>query len=465
MSASLPPASENPFSAADLRDAWPALAAPERAAAFKLLSHQDAEVFFHELSSRDQSELLYALPDDARRLWMRILAPDDAADLVQSAPEKSRDAFLAALDEPTRREVNALLAYAEDDAGGLMNPRFARVRPEMTVDEAISYVRKQARERVATIYNVYVLDQEQHLLGAVSFRDLFEAAADKTVRDVMSSDIVRVDEHADQELVTKLFARHHLLAIPVVDKEARIVGIITIDDAVHVAEEVATEDIQKLGGSEVLGAPYMQMGFLGMVKKRAGWLSALFLGEMLTATAMGYFEGEIAKAVVLALFVPLIISSGGNSGSQATTLVIRAMALGELRLRDWWKLAHREVMAGVVLGVVLGSIGIVRILTWQALFHTYGAHSVVIALTVGVSLVGVVTFGTLAGSMLPFILRRLGFDPASASAPFVVSSFVWQLEGNGFVASSARRLPMDGPKCTLVNATRPQGVLFGPRIA
>ena len=416
-----PPPSETPFCADDLRDVWPALATAERADAFKLLSHTDAERFFQELTSSDQAELLGALSEADRRIWMRVLAPDDAADLLQSAPPAARAALLDALDEPTRKEVNALLAYAEDDAGGLMNPRFARVRPDMTVDEAISYVRRQTRERAVTIYSVYVLDQEQHLLGAVSLRDLFESPPETPVSDVMKVDVVRVDEHTDQEEVTKLFARHQLLAIPVVDKDKRIVGVITVDDAVHVAQEEATEDIQKLGGTEVLGAPYMKIAFFGMVKKRAGWLSALFLGEMLTATAMGYFENEIAKAVVLALFVPLIISSGGNSGSQATTLVIRAMALGEVRLRDWWRVARREITAGAVLGLALGMIGIVRILTWQALFHTYGAHAVVIALTVGASLVGVVTFGTLAGSMLPFILRRLGFDPASASAPFVAT--------------------------------------------
>ena len=420
-SPSLAPPSDAPFCAADLSDLWPALSTAERAEAFKLLSHADAERFFQELSSSDQAELLCALTDSDRRLWMRVLAPDDAADLVQSAPLEYRTALLEALDEPTRKEVNVLLAYAEDNAGGLMNPRFARVRPDMTIDEAISYVRRQTRERVVTIYSVYVLDQEQHLLGALSLRDLFEARPDTKVSDVMRRDVVVVDEHTDQEEVSKLFGKHHLLAIPVVDKESRVIGVITVDDAVHVAEEEATEDIQKLGGTEVLGAPYMKIPFLGMVKKRAGWLSALFLGEMLTATAMGYFENEIAKAVVLALFVPLIISSGGNSGSQATTLVIRAMALGEVRLRDWWRVARREIMSGLVLGIVLGVIGIVRILTWQALFHTYGAHAGVIALTVGVSLVGVVTFGTLAGSMLPFILRKLGFDPASASAPFVAT--------------------------------------------
>jgi len=420
-STSLAPPSEAPFCAADLGDVWPALSTPERAEAFELLSHTDADGFFQELTSSDQAELLCALSDSDRRPWMRVLAPDDAADLIQAAPPKFRAALLDALDEPTRMEVNVLLAYAEDIAGGLMNPRFARVRPDMTVDEAISYVRRQTREGAVTIYSVYVLDQEQHLLGALSLRELFEARPDTMVSDVMTRDVVRVDEHTDQEVVSKLFAKHHLLAVPVVDKDARVVGIITVDDAVHVAEEEATEDIQKLGGTEVLGAPYMKVAFRDMVKKRAGWLSALFLGEMLTATAMGYFENEIARAVVLALFVPLIISSGGNSGSQATTLVIRAMALGEVRLRDWWRVARREVMAGLALGVVLGLIGIVRILTWQEFFHTYGPHGNVVALTVGASLVGVVTFGTLAGSMLPFALRRFGFDPASASAPFVAT--------------------------------------------
>ena len=413
--------SEAPFCGADLHDAWPAFDVNERAEGFKLLSHQEAEHFFHELGARDQATLLTALPDDARGLWMRILAPDDAADVVQIAPEKYRSSLLAVLDDATRSEVNALLAYAEDAAGGLMNPRFARARPEMTVDEAIGYVRKQARERVASLHYVYVLDPEQHLLGAVTFRELFAASADRTVREIMRTDIVRVEENAHQEEVAKLFQRHHVLAVPVVDKEARVVGIITLDDVVQVVREKTTEEIQKLGGSEALGDDYMRVPFFAMVKKRAGWLAALFLGEMLTATAMGHFQDEIAKAVVLALFVPLIISSGGNSGSQATTLVIRAMALNEIRLRDWWKIARREVMSGIVLGLFLGLIGVIRIMTWQTLFHTYGEHAGVIALTVGVSLIGVVTFGTLAGSMLPFLLRRLGFDPASACAPFVAT--------------------------------------------
>jgi len=250
---------------------------------------------------------------------------------------------------------------------------------------------------------------------------LFAAAPDKSVADIMQPVAVAAREDMDQEELSRLFRQYGYLAIPVVDAENRMRGIVTIDDIVDVVEEEATEDIQKLGGMEALDAPYLQIAFLRMVRKRAGWLAALFLGEMLTATAMAYFEDEIARAVVLALFVPLIISSGGNSGSQATTLVIRAMALGEVKLRDWWRVIRRELAAGVALGTVLGTIGFLRIVLWQAVTPTYGEHYRLVALTVFSSLIGVVTFGTVAGSLLPFVLRKLGFDPASASAPFVAT--------------------------------------------
>jgi magnesium transporter len=230
-----------------------------------------------------------------------------------------------------------------------------------------------------------------------------------------------VPEQMDQEELSRLFATHRYLAFPVVDQEGRMKGIVTLDDIVDVVREEATEDIQKIGGTAALDAPYLRVGIGHMIRKRAGWLAVLFLGESLTATAMGYFEAEIARAVVLALFVPLVISSGGNSGSQATTLVIRAMALGEVKLRDWWRVMHREILSGLGLGAILASIGILRILLWQSLFHTYGAHSFLIAMTVASSLVGVVLWGSLVGSMLPFVLRRLGLDPATASAPFVAT--------------------------------------------
>jgi len=405
----------------DLRDAWPVLSSDERRDALERLRRPEAEDFFLGLSAADMAELIRALPHEQRRSWIRLAPPDDVADLLQHASHEERDELLGLLDEPTRKEVSGLLAYREDEAGGLMNPRHARVRPDMTVDEAISYLRKQARARLETIYYVYVLDEQQHLLGVVSLKQLFAAMPDRTVRDVMRTDVVSVDEHADQELVSELFARHDLLAIPVVDAERRIKGLVTVDDIVDVVQEEATEDMQKLGGMEALDEPYLRIAFGRMVTKRAGWLAALFVGETLTATAMAHFEQEIARAVVLALFVPLIISSGGNSGSQASTLVVRALALGEVGLRDWWRVVRRELAAGAALGAVLGAIGFVRIVAWQWVTPLYGEHYLRIALTVALSLVGVVTFGTTAGAILPLLLRKLGLDPASASAPFVAT--------------------------------------------
>jgi magnesium transporter len=412
-------------SSSEIEDLWSSLTPGARLEAFKALSRAEAEDFFWSLSAPDQVEILLALPAVERRGWMRLLAPDDAADVVQAAPEDERDGLLALLDDSARKEVTALLAYAEDQAGGLMSPRFTRVRPDMTADEAISYLHRQAREqaheRVETIYYVYVLDAQQRLAGVVSFRQLFEAPGHRKVRDLMRTEVVTAAEQMDQEDVGLLFARHALLAIPVVDADGHMKGVVTVDDIVDVVQEEATEDIQKIGGMEALDEPYLDIRLWRMIRKRAGWLSALFVSETLTATAMGYYEHEIARAVVLALFIPLIISSGGNSGSQASTLVVRAMALGEVRLRDWWRVIRRECAAGLALGSILGLIGLLRILLWPASATLYGEHYVLIALTVACSLVGVVLWGTLSGSMLPLILRRLGFDPASASAPFVAT--------------------------------------------
>lgn len=399
---------------------WSHLTMEDRVRTFRSLDRNEREDLFLDLPSPDQAELVLTMPEHERRTYLRVLPPDDVADLVQASPMEERESLVALLDDASRTEVRALLAYAEDDAGGLMSPRFARLRPDMTVDEAISYLRLQAR-RMETVYYAYVLDGQQRLQGVISFRDLFTSDGRALISDVMRRDVVSVQEETDQEEVARLFAVHDLVAIPVVDSENRVMGIVTIDDIVHVVEEEATEDIQKIGGMEALHGPYLEIGFLDMVKKRAGWLAALFLGEMLTATAMSHYEEEIARAVVLAVFIPLIISSGGNSGSQASTLVVRAMALGEVRLRDWWMVAGREIRSGLVLGAVLASIGFARILVWQAVGGTYGEHYLLVAATVALSLVGVVLFGTLAGSMLPFLLRRAGVDPASASAPFVAT--------------------------------------------
>jgi magnesium transporter len=401
-------------------DSWSSLTPEEQVVAFQKLSYSEAGDFFLTLSARDQATLLLALPASERRLWMRLLPPDDATDLIQEAPEDERPVFLNFLDEYTRREVLALLAYKEDEAGGLMSPRFARLRPDMTIDEAIAYLRRQA-EQVETIHYAYALDSEQRLLGIVPLRRLFSANREQTVREIMRTDFIAASDEMDQEALAKLFSEQHLLAIPVIDNQGKMKGIVTVDDIVNVVTEEASEDIQKIGGMEALDTPYLQTTIREMVKKRGGWLATLFIGEMFTATAMSYFEKEIGRALVLILFVPLIISSGGNSGSQATSLVIRAMALGEVRLRDWWRVVRREVAAGLSLGCILGAIGLMRIIAWQAFADLYGPHYLLVAFTVAFSLVGVVLFGTIAGSMLPFVLSRLGLDPASASAPFVAT--------------------------------------------
>jgi magnesium transporter len=302
-----------------------------------------------------------------------------------------------------------------------MSPRYARLRPEMRIDEALSYIRRQTREQIETVYYLYVLDAQQRLLGVVSFRDLLMAPPDRTVRDVMHTDVVTVHEDMDQEAVSALFAHHNYLAVPVVDEAGRMKGIVNVDDIVDVVREEATEDLQKLGGMTALEIPYLETPLRDMLRKRGGWLSVLFVGELLTATAMTYFEHEIARAVFLAVFIPLIISSGGNSGSQASTLVVRALSLGELGLRDWWRVAGREIVSGLSLGAILGLLGFARVLLWQATFGTYGGHSLALALTVAGSLVGVVTFGSLAGAMLPLLLKRVGVDPAVASAPLVAT--------------------------------------------
>ena len=318
------------------------------------------------------------------------------------------------------RHGRAASPYPEDEAGALMHAGYVRISPDISVEEAIGEIRKQAGT-VEMIYYAYALDDGQHLLGVVSFRELISAERSKKVRDVIHTDYVFVEEDTDQETVARLLAKRRLLAVPVLDSEGHMRGIVTSADVAGMVQEEAGEDILKIGGMEAFEGPYLEVTFGQMVRKRAGWLAVLFVGEMLTATAMGFFSKEIERAVVLALFIPLIISSGGNSGSQATTLVIRAMALGEIRLRDWFRVIRRELATGVALGAILGLIGVSRIMLWHALRGTYGEHYLVVALTIGCSLIGVVLFGTTAGSMLPFVLRRCGLDPASASAPFVAT--------------------------------------------
>lgn len=412
--------SEN-LSPEELRNIWSILSADERLDGFRLLDRIGAEELLLSLASSDQAQLILSLPETEERTWIRYLPPDDVTDVIQHAPIKERNRLMSLIDDATRHQVFALLAYAEDEAGGLMSPLFVRLRPEMTAEEAISYLRKQTHQQSRSIYYAYVLDANQRLLGVLSFRQLLAAHADKRVDDIMRRDPICVSDKMDQEAIGRLFQQHRFMAIPVVDDDRRMQGIVTLNDIINIVQQEATEDIQKIGGMEALDEPYLEIGIFRMIKKRAGWLTILFVSEMFTATAMGYFEKEISKAVVLALFLPLIISSGGNSGSQATTLVIRALALKEIRLKDWWRVMRREIFSGLALGLILASIGFFRIVLWPTRKSLYGEHFVLIALTVSGSLIGIVLWGSLVGSILPLVLKKLKFDPASASAPFVAT--------------------------------------------
>jgi magnesium transporter len=402
-------------------DAWPTLSEDQRLAYFQSLPRGDASELFLSLDPGDQFAIVSAISTTEQRVWLRLLPPEDVADLIQQADDDEQEPLLALLDHRTRPEVDALLAYKADVAGGRMSPSYAWMRPSMTVAQAVAYLRLQSADRLSMIYYAYVLDAEERLLGVVSFRELLASPASRRVDEVMLPDLISVHEDTDQEAVARVLQDNNLLAVPVVDDEGRIKGIITVDDVIDVVEEEATEDIQKIGGVEALDLPYFRTSIMEMLRKRGGWLSLLLVGEMLTATAMAFFEHEIAQAVVLAVFVPLVISSGGNAGSQASTLVIRAMALEEVRLRDWLRVVRRELAIGLGLGAMLCVIGFGRISLWQTLFGSYGTHYVALAATVALSLIGVVTWGTLVGSTLPMALRRLRFDPANASAPLVAT--------------------------------------------
>ncbi|RLT34650.1 MAG: magnesium transporter [Chloroflexi bacterium] len=401
---------------------WLAVPADERLGTFQALPRTEAAEVFQALDPSEQVILLHELPVQERRIWLRLLPLDAMADVVQHANnDDERVALLDLLDSVTRVEVQALLAYADDEAGGKMNPRYARLRPEMTVEQAIFYVRHQTGRQIDLIYYLYIVDDHDHLVGVISFRDLLTSRPQARIAEIMRRDFTAVHEDDDQETVARVLQNAGLLAIPVVDDAGRMKGMITADDVLDVLQDEATEDIQKLGGVNALDLPYSRTPVLTLVQKRAGWLSILFVGEMLTATAIGFFEHELERAVILALFLPMIISSGGNTGSQAATLMVRALAIGEVRLGDWARVMRREFVTGALLGLILAVIGIGRILTWHFAFGSYPDHAYELAATIGISLMGVVLWGSLVGGMLPFALRRLGFDPATASAPFVAT--------------------------------------------
>jgi magnesium transporter len=354
---------------------------------------------------------------------IEAMSSDQQADLFREVPPEERPVLLATVSEATRVSLENLLRYPAETAGGIMTTEYVSIASSWDVARALSLI-AEVGGRKETVYAIYIVDPDtQELVHVVSLRELMTAAREDNVLEVGSRrSPLTVSAETDREEAARLISKYNLLAIPVVDDDRRMLGIVTVDDVLDALVEETTEDVQRFGGMEALDAPYMEIGFGEMIKKRAGWLCALFLSEMLTATAMQRFQGEIERAAVLAMFIPLVMSSGGNSGSQATSLVIRALALQELRLRDWWRIAVRELPTGLVLGAILGVIGFSRIVLWQNIgIFSYGPHYVLLAIAVGLSLVGIVAFGSLAGSMLPFLLKRIGFDPASASAPFVAT--------------------------------------------
>jgi len=406
--------------AGDLAELMEPLSAENEAVVFRLLPRDEAANVFSYLPIERQQELLKAMAHEEVVSILNDMSDDDRTELLEELPAQVTQQLLNLLSPDERRQASQLLGYAENSVGRLMTPHFVRVRPTWTVARALDHIRRYGEDS-ETMSLVYVIDDKGKLIDDLRIRQILLAAPETLISDLMDNRFVALKATDDQEVAVEAFKEADLNALPVTDTSGALIGIVTVDDIFDVAEEEATEDIQKIGGTEALDEPYMEIGIPTMVRKRATWLIVLFLSEMLTATAMGKFESEIAKAVVLSIFVPLVISSGGNSGSQASTLIIRAMALGEVTLKDWWRVMHREILSGLSLGGILGVIGFVRISTWALVFHSYGEHWLLLALTVGIALIGIVLWGTLSGSMLPFLLRRIGLDPATSSAPFVAT--------------------------------------------
>jgi len=387
---------------------------------FRILPRREAAATFEYLTTDDQNALLKAMASEDVAALLNEMAPDDRTMFLEELPAEVTRQLLALLTPEERAVAVKLLGYPEGSIGRLMTPQYVAVREDWTVAQVLDYIRAHGEDS-ETLNVIYVVDEKGQLVDDIRIREFLLTSPANHVRDLMDRNFVALKTTDAQETAVGVFRAEDRSALPVTDSAGVLIGIVTVDDMLDVAEAAATEDIQRFGGTEALDEPYMEIGFARMIQKRAGWLTALFLGEMLTATAMGAYEKEIERAVVLALFVPLIISSGGNSGSQASTLVIRALALGEVRLLDWWRVIRREFAAGLVLGGILGTVGFLRITLWSAFSNIYGVHWFLVALTVGIALVGVVLWGTLIGSFLPFVLRRLGFDPAASSAPFVAT--------------------------------------------
>lgn len=406
---------------------------PDIADIFNELDLEESKYLYKKLDEEEAGKVLVEMEEDKREKFLSSLtsreiaehidnmASDDAADVIAELPDKVQDEVLSHLEDSEQAsDIVGLMNYDENTAGGLMATELVRVHINDSVRFAVRELRKQAEE-VKNIYTIYVVDDNDKLQGLLSLKSLLTTSLSAKVKDVYNSDIISVKTNTPAEEVAKIMEKYDLVVLPVVDGLNKLVGRITIDDVVDVIQEEATEDVQKMGGMSALDEPYMSISFFQMIRKRVGWLVVLFIGESFTATAMSFFEDQIAKTVVLALFVPLIISSGGNTGSQASSLIIRALALGEITIMEWWKIMRKELMVGLTLGLVLGLIGFLRVAIWSTFVNIYGPHWFMVAMTVGVSLIGVVMWGNLMGSLFPILLKKLGLDPAVSSAPFVAT--------------------------------------------
>jgi magnesium transporter len=417
------------FVAEQLHELYP----PDIAEIFNKLKIEEAKYVYKQLDEQIAADVLVELEDDVREDFLASLTikeiaehidnmdSDDAADVIAELPDDVQNEVLSQMEDSGQAsDIVELLNYDENTAGGLMATELVRVHLSSNSIECVREIRKQA-DIVENIYTIYVVDDDDKLVGLLSLKKLVISSAKSQIADIYDPKVISVKTNTDAEEVANIMDKYNLVVLPVVDALGRLVGRITIDDIVDVRREEETEDAQKMAGVEAFDEPYMSLSIWEILKKRAGWLVVLFLGETLTASAMGFFENEIAKVVILALFVPLIISSGGNTGSQASTLVIRALALGEITIKSWWTIIKREIKVGLVLGLILGIIGFLRVAIWSQFTNIYGPHWMEIGAVVGFSLVGVVLWGNTIGSLFPLILKRFGLDPAVSSAPFVAT--------------------------------------------
>ncbi|MGB8166213.1 MAG: magnesium transporter [Chthoniobacteraceae bacterium] len=405
---------------ADIAECITDLADEEQAVLFRLLPHDQATEVLEYLDSDAQQIVLKAMGTAEAARILNDMSADDRTALLEELPGAAVVQLLQLLSPEEKAIAQSLLNYPENSVGRLMTPEFISVRDDWTIQQALDFIREHGRDS-EIVHVLYVTDDRGMLIDDVRIAEILVRPVTTKFSEVHDSNFVALRVTDDASRAIDIFKKYDRTALPVIDSEGKLVGIVTVDDILDLQEEETTEDMQKIGGLEALEEPYMEAPLLELVKKRAVWLVVLFVGEMLTATAMGFFEHELEKAVVLALFIPLIISSGGNAGSQASTLIIRAMALGEVTLADWWRVMRREIASGVLLGLILGMIGMLRIVIWSGFSNTYGPHYFLVAATVAVTVLGVVLWGTISGSMLPMLLRRCGLDPATSSAPFVAT--------------------------------------------